>query len=169
MLPFSHMLLDWRGPGLHALSFWLQAPPPSAPLSYTLTYTQNIISVWLGQSLFPLTAVISVCWQRLQKKLDKEASYPMTALFLLLSSSILHTCTAKTHTQHTKTWPWAPTLAHAYTLLYSHTVGVHSYRLKCDAGFLRLMTMWIFEINTNLIMVISTYVYHITLYWPKRQ
>lgn len=52
MLSFSHKLLDWRGPGLHALSFSLQATPPqpSASFSYTHTHThKNTISVWLGQ------------------------------------------------------------------------------------------------------------------------
>lgn len=28
---FSHMLHDWRGPGLHALSFWSQPSPPPLP------------------------------------------------------------------------------------------------------------------------------------------
>lgn len=73
-------------------------PHPLHPLA-THTYTQNTISVWLGQvqSFFPLTAVNSVCWQRLQRRLHKEASYSMTAF--PFSAHIPHKDTYK-HTTH---------------------------------------------------------------------
>lgn len=86
-------------------AFDYRHPPPSASATHTHTHTQiqNTISVWLGQKqklfFLPLTAVICVCWQRFQKRLDKEASYPMTAFFLLQSSPSIHTYPANTHTR----------------------------------------------------------------------
>lgn len=77
------------------------SPPPPPPSVHTHKYIQYAISVWLGQVLklfFSLTAVISVSWQRLQKGVDKEASFSMTVFFNLLLCP-------DTHPANTK-WKW---------------------------------------------------------------
>lgn len=73
MLSFYHMLLDWRGPGLEALSFWLQPLSPSPTFRIPqLTHKKPSLYGW-GKAFPPQTAVISVCWQ---KNLNEEDPTP---------------------------------------------------------------------------------------------
>lgn len=78
------------------------SPPPSVSLSYTHTHKTSFLCGWgQVQSFFPLTAVISVCWQRLWRRLHKEASYSTTAFSQL--SSLMRTCPTKTQGTDTQT------------------------------------------------------------------
>lgn len=76
LLSFSRMLLDWQGPALHALSFWLQAPPTSPPSAHTLTHKTLPCCMVTGQvqifffSLFSSDSCgLGLPWQRLPEEL----------------------------------------------------------------------------------------------------
>lgn len=67
LLSFSHMLLDWQGPALHALSFWLQAPPITTLCTHSYTHNAALLyghgasaNLFFFFSFSPLTAVVWV-------------------------------------------------------------------------------------------------------------
>lgn len=86
-LSFSHMLLEWQGPGLHARSFWLQAPPNHHYLPlHAHVHTKRC------------TSLSDSCdsWQRLQWRWDEEASFAIGRDVFLVAPSSAYT--------HTKMW-----------------------------------------------------------------
>lgn len=67
LLSFSRMLLDWQGPALHALSFWLQAPPITTLCTHSYTHNAALLygygasaNLFFFFSFSPLTAVVWV-------------------------------------------------------------------------------------------------------------
>lgn len=132
MLSFSHMQLDWQGPGLHALSFWLQPPPTFYIHSYTHIHTHNTISVSLGQVQCFFSS--DSCDFSLLTKTPKETRqggiipHDSSFFFLQLSSSV-HTYPTKTHI---KTYTKKRPCGHAYTLSCTVHKGTQLYMKELD-------------------------------------
>lgn len=131
-------------------AFDYKHPPPPA---HTHTNTHNTPSLYgwgKCKSFFPLTAVISVCWQRLQKRLDKEASFPMTVfvfVFLLLSLPI--------HTYHAKAYMKYNNTQRRDHMLMLSLIRIHSYSHTLRSAQLQTIELdrcWISEADTSVDM-----------------
>lgn len=108
--------------------------PPPPPHTHTNTHNTPSLYGWgKCKSFFPLTAVISVCWQRLQKRLDKEASFPMTVFFKFFFYCCLfqYTHILQRHIWNTTTHKDVTTCSCSRSFVYTliHTHWVRSYRL----------------------------------------
>lgn len=89
LLSFSRMLLDWQGPALHALSFWLQAPPITTLCTHSYTHNAALLygygasaNLFFFFSFSPLTAVVWVSPDKdSQKSWYQEGLLPSAHIF----------------------------------------------------------------------------------------
>lgn len=153
------MLLDWQGPALHALSFWLHAPP-SAPHHHpvhTLLHTKYCIAVcgygasanlFFFLSFSPLTAVLWVSSDKDSQKSWYQEGMLAIRTYILNSSPFHYSSTRrKTHTHtHKRTCTYTEhnkeVLILVLSLLYTNFKGTlwgvchHWLKSSADRGML---------------------------------